>query len=196
MGRKKAYDRDELLVGAVEVFREHGFARTTTQMLVDRLGVNRFSLYAEFENKLGLYDAALEAYDESIVGRRFGPLERPGAGLAEVRELLEFYGAAADGPAAGKGCLLCNTAVEFGPDDPIGTGRVDRYLDRLEEAFSAALTNAQQAGDLPASVNVAREASFLTASVLGLFVMIRARAPDARLKNAAAAALAHLEGLG
>ena len=80
MGRKKSYDRDELIAKAMEMFRDHGFAGTSTQMLTDGLGVNRFSLYAEFGSKQALFDAALQRYDEQVIERSYGPLEAEGRG--------------------------------------------------------------------------------------------------------------------
>jgi TetR/AcrR family transcriptional repressor of nem operon len=195
MGRKKSYDRDELVGKAVEMFRDHGFAGTSAEMLVEGLGVNRYSLYAEFGSKQGLFDAALQRYDDEVLGRNFGPLESPGAGVREVRALLEFFGAAGKGPASGRGCLLCNTAVEFGPEDPSGAGFVQRYFERLSKAFHAALENARRDGDLHRSVDPREEASFFTASVLGLFVMVRAKAPAALIESAARVAIEHLEAL-
>ena len=89
-------------------------------MLVDELGVNRFSLYAEFENKQKLFNATLERYEQKVVERKFSPLEASDAGIKELRTLLDFFASAINGPTAGRGCLLCNTAVEFGPEDPGG----------------------------------------------------------------------------
>jgi TetR/AcrR family transcriptional repressor of nem operon len=195
MGRKKNYDRDTLIKKAVETFRDHGFRGTSTQMLVDGLGVNRFSLYAEFGNKQGLFEAALERYDEEVIERNFGPLESPRAGIEEIRTLLAFYASASKGPAAGRGCLLCNTAVEFGPVDPGGAGFVQRYFKRLSSAFYTALENACNRGELQNSVSPRVEADFLTAAVLGMFVMIRAKAPPTFIENAAKTAIEHLEGL-
>jgi TetR/AcrR family transcriptional repressor of nem operon len=195
MGRKKSYKRDELVGKAVEIFRDHGFSGTSAEMLVQGLGVNRYSLYAEFGNKQGLFDAALKRYDEEVVERNFGPLESPGAGIDEIRALLEFFATASEGPAAGRGCLLCNTAVEFGPDDPSGAGFVQRYFERLSRAFHAALNNARDNGDLRRSVDPRGEADFFTASVLGLFVMLRAKAPPAVIQSAARGVTEHLESL-
>jgi TetR/AcrR family transcriptional repressor of nem operon len=195
VGRKKLYDRDALIGKAVELFRDHGFAGTSTQMLVESLGVNRYSLYAEFGSKQGLFDLALERYDGEVIERSFGPLEGEGAGIPEIRSLLEYYRASGDGPAAGRGCFLCNTAVEFGPTDPSGGGFVLRYFNRLSEAFFAALINAQEAGHLRPSVDPRAEASFFTASVLGLFVLLRASASPALVESAAGVALDHLESL-
>jgi len=195
MGRKKKYERDTLVEKAMELFRDHGFAGTSTQMLVEELEVNRFSLYAEFGNKQALFDAALERYDEQVIGRRFGPLEYPTAGVKEIRALLEFYGSAGNGPAQGRGCLLCNTAVEFGPRDPSGDEFVQRYFKRLSSAFYNALNNAQGRGEVRNCLALEEEADFFTASTLGLFVLIRAKAPPATIVNAARMAIAHLEGL-
>ena len=195
MGRKKSYDRELLIGKAMEIFRDHGFAGTSAEMLVQGLGVNRFSLYTEFGSKQGLFDAALRRYDEEIVERNFGPLEAPGAGINEVRALLEFFGTAGEGPASGRGCLLCNTAIELGPDDPRGAGFVQRYYERLSEAFYAALENARGKGELRPSAEPRAEAGFFTASVLGMFVMLRAKAPPTVVERAARVAIEHLEAL-
>ncbi|MEG3619903.1 TetR/AcrR family transcriptional regulator [Magnetovibrio sp. PR-2] len=195
MGRKKKYDRDQLVAQALELFRDHGFAGTSAEMLVEALGVNRYSLYAEFGSKQELFDIVLQRYDDQVVDRNFGPLEKPGAGIDEIKTLLAFFGSAEDSPALGRGCLLCNTAVEFGPEDPSGAGFVQRYFTRLSNAFRCALDHAQKLGELNKGVIPRQEADFLTASVLGLFVMLRAKAPSTVIRAAALAATQHLEGL-
>ena len=195
MGRKKTYDRDALITKAMAVFREHGFAGTSAEMLVNELGVNRYSLYAEFGSKQGLFDAALARYDDEVLGRNFGPLEQPGAGIAEIQALLEFFGGASDSPAAGRGCLLCNTAVEFGAEDPTGAGFIQRYFARISSAFSGALTNARRDGDVRSAIDPGEEAGFFTAAVLGMFVMLRAKATPAVIESAARVATLHLESL-
>ena len=195
MGRKKNYNRDDLIAKAMEIFRDHGFASTSTQMLVEGLGVNRYSLYAEFGSKQALFDEALARYDAQVIERNFGPLEAPGSGVAEVRALMEFFGAADTSPASGRGCFLCNTAVEFGPEDPSGAGFVARYFDRLARAFRKALENARRQGDIDESVSSLEEARFFTSCALGMFVMLRAKAPPKVIKSAARVAISHLERL-
>ena len=195
MGRNKSYERDDLVDRAMDLFRDHGFAGTSTQMLVEALGVNRYSVYAEFGSKQALFDAALERYDALVVDRNFSPLEAPGAGVEEIRALFSFFAAASKGPAAGRGCLLCNTAVEFGPKDPGGAGFVRRYFKRIRKAFQNALGNANDRGDLLTHVAIRDEADFFTSAVLGLFVMLRAKAPPSAVKNAARVATEHLQTL-
>lgn len=195
MGRKKTYDRETLIDRSMEMFRDHGFAGTSTQMLVDGLGVNRYSLYAEFGDKQTLFDAALDKYNAMVIEPRFRPLEAPDAGIDEVRAVLEFYGSAGEGPASGRGCLLCNTAIELGPHDPSGAGFVQQYFERLSRAFQAALDNAHRSSEVPSWVNPRQEAEFFTATVLGMFVMLRAAAPASTIQGAARAAIQHLEAL-
>lgn len=96
-----------------------------------------------------------------------GPLEVPGAGIAEIRTLLEFYTFESETPGWGRGRLLCDTAIEFGPNDPSGAGIVERYFERLANAFYSALDNAHRKGQVRASVNPRREAESLTALTLG-----------------------------
>ena len=85
--------------------------------------------------------------------------------------------------------------VWFGSVDPSGVKFVRRYFERLSKAFSKALNNAQRKGYLLDSVAVREEADFFTASTLGLFVMIRAKASPVIIKNATKIAIDHLERL-
>jgi len=72
---------------------------------------------------------------------------------------------------------------------------VAAYFKRLTNAFHGALRNAKAAGHLDASVDPRVEADFFTASVLGMYVMLRAKAPASVIRNAAEVALQHLAGL-
>lgn len=196
IGRKKRYDRDQVIDAAMALFRARGFAGTSADVLVKELGISRHSLYAEFGSKQGLFDEALRRYDAVVVDRNFGPLESPSAGVAEIRALLAFFGWADQSPGWGRGCLFCNTAVEFGPLDPTGSGFVQAYFGRVSAAFQAALERARDRGELRAELDPEQEAAFFTSSVLGMFVMLRAEAPVAVVKAASDAAIAHLEALG
>lgn len=195
MGRRKNHGRDELLVKAMAIFREYGFAGTSADMLVERIGVSRYSLYNEFGSKQGLFEEALQRYNDDVIDLRFAPLEKPGAGLGEINELLEYYGKAGAGPVAGLGCLLCNSAVEFGANDPTGIDQIRRYFARLTGAFFNSLSNAQENRQISSKIDIGQEAAHLTSIVLGMFVMIRASAPKDSILDAAKAAKAHIEML-
>ena len=104
--------------------------------------------------------------------------------FAEIRQAFEGYAAAAEGWALGRGCLLCNTAVERGALDP-GSGRyVEAYLARIKRAFRNALGNAHQAGDVAADADLDELADFLTTALIGVAACIRAEAPADQVRAA------------
>ena len=71
MGRPKNYDRDAIARKAMEVFWRYGYHGTSTQALVDAMGVNRFSVYAEFGNKQALYELSISTKIADSVGSIF-----------------------------------------------------------------------------------------------------------------------------
>ena len=180
----KQYDRTNLLDTAIELFRVHGYSATSTAMLVDELGVNRKTMYAEFGSKQGLFEAALERYDGEHLANVLGPLEAPEAGADAIRAAFASYAAEADGWVRGKGCLMCNTAVERAALDEGAARFVDAYIARVTAAFRHALDNAAHAGDLPADADLDDLAAFLMMSLIGVVALIRAQA-DPRLVHAA-----------
>ena len=80
MPSPKNYDRDELLDRAIELFRRQGYAATSTAELVEELGVNRKSMYAEFGSKQELFEAVLERYSKVHLSRVLASIEDPAAG--------------------------------------------------------------------------------------------------------------------
>ncbi len=195
MGRPKEFDRDQVLAKATDLFWRFGFSKTSTQQLVEHLGINRKSIYAEFGCKQGLFEATLERYNKVIVDRNFGPLESSSGGLSEIEEIFRLFARESRGRGSGLGCLLCNTAVEQAPDDS-PTGRlVDRYIRRVTCAFRNALENAQGCGEIDVTVNTLAQARFFTSAVLGMSVLARAKATPAMIDGTVQVTLDHLASL-
>lgn len=193
MGRPKQYDRTELLDRSVELFRQQGYNGTSTAELAAELGVNRKSMYAEFGSKQGLFEATLEHYDRNHLSRVLAPIEAPDAGADAIRQAFSDYASASEGWFNGKGCLMCNTAVERGALDPASGRFVAAYLDRLTRAFRHALENAQQAGDVHASANIDELAAYFTTALIGVAASVRAEASPEQLHAAARVATSVLD---
>lgn len=195
MSRPKQYNRTELLDRAVELFRLQGFNGTSTTELVAELGVNRKSMYAEFGSKQQLFEATLEHYNKKHLTRVLAPIEAPDASLDGIRQAFYGYASAIEGPFRGRGCLMCNTAVERGALDP-GSGRyVAEYLERLMRAFRHALRNAQQGGEIGLTVDLDEMAGFLTTALIGVAASVRAEAPPAQVWAAYKVVIGLIEGL-
>ena len=193
MSGTKQYDRTELLDRAIELFRVQGFSDTSTAELVAELGVNRKSMYAEFGSKQGLFEAALERYNQEHLSNVLAPIEAPDAGLDAIREAFASYADASDGWVRGRGCLMCNTAVERAALDA-GAGRyVAAYMDRLTNAFRHALSNGQQSNQLDPSADLDELAAFFTMALIGVVACIRAKAPPEQVRAACRVATSILD---
>jgi TetR/AcrR family transcriptional repressor of nem operon len=193
MGRAKQYDRTDLLDRAVELFRRQGYHGTSTAELVDELGVNRKSMYAEFGSKQGLFEAALERYDRKHLSRVLAPIEAPDASVAAIRSTFASYASAGEGRFRGRGCLMCNTAVERGPLDPRIGRFVAAYLERITQAFRRALDRAQRAGEIGEGADLDDLAAFFTTALIGVAACVRAEAPADQLYAAARVATGVLD---
>ena len=184
MSPTKQYDRTDLLDRAIELFRQHGFNGTSTAMLVGELGVNRKSMYAEFGSKQGLFEAALQRYGEEHLSRVLAPIEAHDAGAAAIRDAFARYASASEGWARGRGCLMCNTAVERGALDPRAGRHVAAYFERLTRAFRGALGNAHESGDIDPAADLDELAAFFTTALIGVAACIRAEAPPDQVQAA------------
>jgi TetR/AcrR family transcriptional repressor of nem operon len=193
MGVAKQYERAELLDRAIEVFRLHGFSATSTAMLVDELGVNRKSMYAEFGSKQELFEAALDRYAEKHLAGVIAPIESDGADPEAIRKAFASYASAAEGWPRGRGCLLCNTAVERSALDPGSRSHVDAYFERLTAAFRNALANGQQLGEIHAGADLDELAAFFTTALVGVAACIRAEAPAEQVRAACTVATSVLD---
>ncbi|MGI9528444.1 MAG: TetR/AcrR family transcriptional regulator [Acidimicrobiia bacterium] len=193
MGRTKQYNRTELLDTAVELFRNRGFNGTSTTELVTELGINRKSMYAEFGSKQELFEAALAHYDRNHLTRVLAPIEAQDAGVEAIRQAFSDYASASEGWFNGRGCLLCNTAVERGALDAASEKHVAAYLARLTRAFRRALENARQAGDIDESIDTDQYAAFFTTALIGVAACIRAKAPPEQVRAASEVATSVLD---
>ena len=120
------------------------------------------------------------------------PVEAPDAGAEALRRAVASYADASSGWARGRGCLLCNTAVERGALAPASGRFVAAYLDRLTRAFRA-LGNARRSGDLDPVTDLDALAAFFSMALIGVAASIRAEAPAEQVRAACAIATSVLD---
>ena len=181
MSKPKQYDRSDLLNRAVELFRRQGYNGTSTAELATELGVNKKSMYSEFGSKQGLFEAALEYYNNNHLSRVLAPLEAPEAGIKEIQTAFHDYASASEGVFRGLGCLMCNTAVERGALDAGSAPYIDAYLERISQAFRHALNNARKGGEIDEKLDLEEMSGYLTTLMIGMAASIRAEAPPSQL---------------
>ena len=181
MPAPKGYKRQDVLDRAIELFRRNGFSATSTAELVEELGINRKSMYAEFGSKQDLFEAALERYSAINLSRVLGPIEAPDANAQSIRNAFLGYASASETKFSGLGCLMANTAVERAALDPGSARFVDAYLERLTKGFRNALENARQDGDIDKDADLDDLAAHFVNSVVGISVLLRAKATPEKM---------------
>jgi TetR/AcrR family transcriptional regulator, transcriptional repressor for nem operon len=191
MVKSKQFDRHAALDEAMELFWEKGYHATSIQDLVDRLGVNRQSLYDTYGGKDELFLSALERYRElqSIPLRR--TLEQDGPASVVLRRFFEqMIEALTDGEC--KGCFMANTATGLaGQDDSIFQVCAANHR-QLEAAFSGLLLRAQQNGEIAADRPLLPMARFLVNTMNGLGVTAKATRDKKLLREVVDVALSAL----
>ena len=174
MPRRKEFDREEVLMKAMFVFRDKGYEATSMQDLVSSMAINRFSLYQTFKSKHELFVRALEAYYENVAIPFFARLRDSDQGLRALETtLMEMVSRVKTG-ASPNGCLLCNTMAELGARADKRTAAIlARYLNRLENDFYAALVRAKELKEISVGVNARERAKVLVAYSTGLLSLAK-----------------------
>ncbi len=173
MARRKGFDPDAALEKAMSVFWEKGYAATSVQDLVDRMGINRFSLYDTFGDKHALYLAALDRYQDQQNERLVRALEETEDGLAAICRYFEGLETAFGECETSRGCFAQHATLELSGTDPEVAARVREFHLRQEKAIHVALKRARDAGRLSRRRNLRDLARLLYAAGQGLIVMGR-----------------------
>ncbi len=149
MARPRTYDADAVLNGAMHCFRANGFHSASIKDLEAATGLTSGSLYNAYGDKEGLFRAAMTHYLKTIIAPRLAEHAGPDADLDRLERL---YLSILDLPYAdGNGCLVINSAVEFGADPSIASETVAVALDGIEHAIGAVLRRCILAEHVPAS---------------------------------------------
>lgn len=176
MGRPRSFDPAHTLSTAMKVFWERGYFNTSIDDIVAATGVSRYGLYDVYENKHGLFLAALDHYHETIFRALLAPVEKPGASVGEIRQYFGTLLSYAGKPGGGIGCLMCNSASEVAPFDAAVAERVKHFRDSAGKAFRRALTMARAKGEISNRIDITRQADFLVAALQTVWVLARSAA--------------------
>ena len=135
MARTKQYIESEVLEKAMFLFWNNGYENTSMQMLEKEMGINKFSIYASFGSKHGLFLESLKAYKERSK-KIFAKLISANNGVEDIK--VFFYDSVencnhADIP---NGCLLTNTYNEFhASEDAIIKRKMNEFVSELKQLF-------------------------------------------------------------
>jgi TetR/AcrR family transcriptional repressor of nem operon len=184
MARPKAFDTDEALLRAVGLFCRQGYAATSTDELMEAMGVSRQSMYDTFGDKRALFLQALESYVTHSVQSLRVELEKPGPPLSALKNALVAFAERKD-MASAEGCMGLNAASEFGQRDPDVT-RILRTAARSQrDVVLRLLTSARKRGELDPEVDIDSAADFFESALAGIRMAAKAGKTRKALRNIA-----------
>jgi AcrR family transcriptional regulator len=184
MARPKEFNTDEALLRAVGLFCRQGYAATSTDELMQAMGVSRQSMYDTFGDKRALFLRALESYVTHGVQSLRVELEKPGAPLSALTNALVAFAQRKD-MASAEGCMGLNATSEFGERDPDVT-RILRTAARSQrDVLLRLLTSARERGELNPEVDVDSAADFFESALAGIRMAAKAGKSRKALRNIA-----------
>jgi TetR/AcrR family transcriptional repressor of nem operon len=192
VARPKAFDRDEALLAAMQLFWVKGYEATSLEDLLAAMAIGRQSLYDTFGDKRALFMEALTRYRGLLDDYLRGCLADAPTVKAAFRRLFMQV---VDEPQAHqrRGCLLINSAVELAPHDPATAKIVVAYQRTTERLFRRGLELARERGELPADRDTRALARYLVSALQGLRVMAKADPNLAALRDVVGVALGVLD---
>jgi AcrR family transcriptional regulator len=184
MARPKEFDQEKALDAAIATFREHGFAGTSAEMLVQALGIGRQSLYDTFGDKWQLYLAAVRRYATLETQAHLAAL---GSGARAIDGLQAMLDRVTDDAAMA--CLGVASICEFGASQA-DLAEINEAAGRpLLAAIAKRIRTAQAEGDVSSNIDPKEAAEFLIAAIAGIRIAARGGARGKRLRALGSLAL-------
>ncbi len=181
MARPREFDEGEVLARAVEAFWSHGYDGVSIDDLTESTGLNRSSLYNAFGGKVGLFCAVLERYRAGPANEVIEPLltER---GATALRRFLTHLMKFVESPAACRGCLLVNTAMEPEHGSQVRQ-RVQEHFELLHRCIERSYGEAIRDGEVCSEDSPDAVAQWLVAFVRGVLVSAASGVGIDEMKN-------------
>jgi AcrR family transcriptional regulator len=187
-GRPRAFDIDQALDCAVQVFWQKGYQGASLSDLTSAMGINRPSLYAAFGDKQALFRKVLDRYADGPAAYVREALKKPTA-RAVVERLLRGAIDMLSDPRTPQGCLTVQGALSCGAAADAVRQELNSRRAAGEAAIRERFERAKAAGDLPPGSNPADLARYVTTVMHGLAVQAAGGASRAELMRVARMAL-------
>ncbi len=167
VGRPKAFNEDQALDAAMEVFAAYGYEAASLTALTEAMGINRVSMYATFGNKEALFLRAFARYTQLAEEDGARCLANGNAKQGLLTLLTDCVERFTSQEVNGV-CFMTQ-----GPLDKLSVAQESRlafarHRETLEVLLQRHVEQAVQKGELPESTEITRLAGFYTVVIHGL----------------------------
>ena len=186
-GRPRAFDREDALARAMEVFWEHGYEGASISHLTTAMGINSPSLYAAFGSIEELFREAVAHYNDTEGAAAATALRQLPTARESIAEVLRHNVTAYTEPGQPPGCMIVLAATTDRSQtvhDHLAGWRLE-----LEKDFAERIDRGIADGDVSAAADVAGIAAFYNTVNHGMAIQARDGADRAKLSAIAEAAI-------
>lgn len=188
MARTRAFDIDQAIRTATELFWRNGYEQTSLADLTGAMGITPPSFYLAFGSKEGLFWKVLDHYSETRLSLTEIAYEQPTAqGFAEVMlyRLADLYTDKAFPP----GCLIVNNSLPCADEHESIRGELVTIREKRRERMRKRFKSDQKNGTLPADADPDELARYVMTIGWGLAHAAQSGATRAQLHRTVARAL-------
>ena len=183
MGRKKNFDEAEALEEALDLFWEKGYQGTSVQDLVDRLGVNRASIYDTWGDKHSLYLKTLEKYRQSTSSWLLEQIRSDQLPFNIIKALLRNAIEQSQSDEHKKGCFLVNAATELSNCDRKVQDITVNNQKTIESVLNELIKEGQENGEITTKHSSQSLAGFIYNTIVGLQVLGKNNTPPKQMEE-------------
>ena len=188
LGRPRAFDPDQALDRALEVFWRKGYEGTSIADLTAAMGINPPSLYAAFGNKEALFRRALDRYEAKHEASWRDALDAR-TGYEAIERLLMRSAASLGDKRNPPGCLMVQAALCGGEECASVTKELAARREASLALIRERLKRAKRDGDLPEDADPASLARYVTTVLHGMAVQAAGGAGRKELERVVATAM-------
>lgn len=164
MARQKAYNEEEVIEKALNLFWRNGYETTSTRMLEKEMGINQFSIYSSFKNKQGVFLESLKLYI-SKVNLLVDKVAESANGIEAIKQYFYDFVEFTRDNNTYRGCLVVNTVNEFGDKiDELIMTEVYKFVNRRDNVFKQKL----EANSNMDEGTIANQINFFSIALSGL----------------------------
>lgn len=183
LGRPLEFNPEEALDAAVEVFWCRGYEATSMADLLEAMGISKSSLYQTFGSKRRLFERCLTRYADWLSAKMAKEADEAESRRMFIEHTFGAVANTAQRPEGAKGCLIANSANEFGQREPALAKLIADGLQRFTRVFVDVVKRAQSEGGISAEADPRALANYLLGTMNGLRTMIKAGADKRSAKG-------------
>jgi AcrR family transcriptional regulator len=188
-GRPRAFDREQALAIALDLFWRHGYDGTSIPQLTTAMGISPPSLYAAFGSKDALYREAIKLYLSRYNGFMNFFFEEEITARDAVEQALLAAAKQFSAPGHAPGCMISNAELQAAPENESLAAEITKFRQAAQNILYTRLEAARKSGELPMNTDTASLAAFYAMVSQGMSVQARDGASAAMLKRLAKLAM-------